>query len=139
MRIQLSILMKVSNSNQMMPAYFIRGRAKVALEHYEAAITDFDESLQLDPDAAHAYFMRGSTMLELGRYQSALTDCDEAIQLNPSLAEAYHARGKANTLLGRTQEAKADFQKALALAEETNDQDLKTEIEQSLQELDNTE
>ena len=120
-------------------AYFIRGRAKVALEHYEAAITDFDESLQLDPDAAHAYFMRGSTMLELGRYQSALTDCDEAIQLNPSLAEAYHTRGKANTLLGRTQEAKADFQKALALAEETNDQDLKTEIEQSLQELDNTE
>jgi predicted RNA polymerase sigma factor len=39
--------------------------------------------------------------------------------------------------LGRTQEAKADFQKALKLAEQTGNYDLKTGIEQSLQELDN--
>ena len=55
------------------------------------------------------------------------------------MAEAYHTRGEAYALLGRTQEAKADYQKALELAEETDEQDLKTEIEQSLQELDNIE
>ncbi len=120
-------------------AYFIRGRAKVALERYEAGITDFDESLQLNPEAAYVHFLRGSARIELGRYQSALTDCDEAIRRNPDLAEAYHTRGEAYRLLGKTQEAKANFQKALELAEEADDQDLKTEIEQSLQERDNTE
>ena len=120
-------------------AYFIRGRAKVALEHYEAAITDFDESLQLDPDAAQVYFMRGSVRVELGKYQSAITDCDEAIRRNPSLAEAYRTRGEANALLDRAQEAKTDFQEALALAEQDDDQELKSEIEQSLKELNNAE
>ena len=54
------------------------------------------------------------------------------------MAEAYHTRGEAYRLLGKTEEAKADFQKALELAKQDEDQELKTEIEQSLQELDNT-
>ena len=119
--------------------YFARGCVRMQLECYEAAIADFDKSLQLEPDEAYAYFMRGCARVKLGRYQSALTDCNKAIQLNPSLAEAYDTRGQINAFLGRTKKAKADFQKVLALAEETNDRDIKTEIEQSLQELDNTE
>ena len=55
------------------------------------------------------------------------------------MAEAYHTRGEAYRLLGKTQEAKADFQKALELAEQDKDQELKTEIEQSIQEFDRTE
>ena len=120
-------------------AYFIRGRAKVALEHYEAALTDFDESLQLNPGASYVHFMRGRARIELGRYQAALTDCDEAIRRNPDLAEAYHTRGEAYRLLGKAEEAKADFQKALELAKQDEGQELKTEIERSLQQLDNTE
>ena len=77
--------------------------------------------------------------IKLGQTESALTDCEEAIRRNPDLAEAYHTRGEAYRLLGKTQEAKADFQKALELAEQDEDQELKIEIEQSLQELDNME
>ena len=130
-------------SIQLMPdianAYFMRGHVKNVLERYEAAIEDFDKGLQLKPDDAYAYFMRGSTMLELGRHQSALTGCGEAIRRNPDLAETYRTRGEAHRLLSKTQEAKADYQKALELAEQTDNQDLKTEIEQLLKELDNTE
>ena len=54
------------------------------------------------------------------------------------MAEAYYTRGEAYRLLGKMQEAKNDFQKALELAKQDEDQDLKNEIEQSLQELDRT-
>ena len=112
---------------------------KNKLGQYESAITDCDKSIQLDLNDAWPYTNRGFAKIKLGQPESALIDCDKAIGLDPSLAEAYDTRGKANALLGKIQEAKADFQKALELAEETDDQDLKIEIEQSLQELNNTQ
>ena len=110
---------------------------KNKLGQYESALADCNKSIQLNPNDAWLYTNRGFAKIKLGQTESALTDCEEAVRLNPSLAEAYNTRSKAKVLLGRTQEAKVDFQKALELAERSDDLDLKTEIEQSLQELDN--
>ena len=74
----------------------------------------------------------------MGQIESVLADADEAIRLNSSFTAAYDTRGNTNALLGRTEETKADFQKALELAERDHNQNLKTEIEQSLEELDDT-
>ena len=120
-------------------AYNNRGHLKNRLGQYKSALTDCNKSIQLNSNDPWSYANRGFAKINLGQPEPAITDCDEAIRLNPSLAEAYETRGKANALLGRTQEAKADFQKALDLAEQTGNQGLKTEIGQSLKELDNTE
>ena len=120
-------------------AYNNRGHLKNKLGQYKSALSDCNESIRLNFDDAWPYANRGFAKIKLGQIASALTDCDEAVQRDPSLAEAYHTRGEANALLGRTPEAKADLQKALELAEQTDNQDLKTEIAQSLQKLDNAE
>ena len=133
-------------------AYKGRGDARRKLGQFDTAIVDYDKAIQLSPDAV-TYYDRGYIKGQLGRHESAIrdysdairinpddanTDCTNAICLNPNYAEAYDTRGKAKVLLGRTQEAKADFQKALELAEQSDNQNLKSEIQQSLQEFDNT-
>ena len=122
--------------------YVSRGIAKFSLGYHEEAIANFDDSIQQDLDHSLiyiVYFLRGYSKWVLGEYEDAVADFDKGIRLYPNSAEAYLLRGEANALLGRTQEAKADFQKALELADQTANQELKTEIEHSLQELDNTE
>ena len=122
----------------MMPKLITTERIlKNKLGQYESALADCNESIRLNFDDAWPYTNRGFAKIKLGQPESALTDCNEAIRRNPDLVEAYHTRGEAYRFLGRTQEAEADLQKALDLAEETDNQDLKTEIEQLLQELEN--
>ncbi len=111
---------------------------KNKLGQYESALADCNESIRLNFDDAWPYANRGFAKVKLGQIESALTDCNEAIQRNPDLAEAYHTRGEAYRLLGKAEDAKVDYQKALELAEQSGNQELKTEIEQSLQELENT-
>ena len=75
----------------------------------------------------------------MGQHESALVDCNEAIRLKSDNAFGYKYRGMAYTGLGQIQEAKADYQTALELLEQVGNEGLKTEIEQLLQELENTE
>ena len=118
-------------------AYNNRGHLKNRLGQYKSALTDCNKSIQLNPNDPWPYTNRGFAKVKLGQIESAITDCNEAIRRSPSLAEAYRTRGIANTLLGRTQEAKVDYQKALELAEQDDNQNLKIEIEQSLEKLNN--
>lgn len=112
---------------------------KNKLGQYKSALAACNESICLNPDDAWPYANRGFAKIKLDRLESALTDCTKAIRLGLDYAEAYYTRGNAQIFLSRIQEAKADFQKALELAEQSGNPDLKTEIEQSVQELDNTQ
>jgi tetratricopeptide (TPR) repeat protein len=57
---------------------------------YTRAISDFDESIRLDPNDAAAYASRGVCYAELKRYQEAIDDYTKAIQCARSQpAEAY--------------------------------------------------
>ena len=109
------------------------------LGEYESAIPDFDEAIRIKPDFDSAHSNRGRAKNALGQHESALVDCNEAIRLKSDNAFGYKYRGMAYTGLGQIQEAKADYQTALELLEQVGNEGLKTEIEQLLQELENTE
>ena len=92
-----------------------RGMAKYYLGQYEAAITDFDDAIQLKPDYTFAYNRRGLAKYYLGHYEAAITDFNNAIQLKPDSAIYYHNRGRAKHGLSQYEAAIADFDNAIQL------------------------
>ena len=71
-----------------MPMHTVnRGLAKDHLGQYVAAISDFDKTIQLEPDAADAYVSRGAAKADLEEYVAAISDYDKAIQLEPGLCQ----------------------------------------------------
>ena len=108
----------------------------MALGAYGAAIVDFDQAIQLEPDYAQAYNDRGFAKYKLGAYEAAVVDLNKAIQFKADYAEAYLRRGIANIRLHRINEARMDFQTALRLAKQTNDVELQTVIEKIIQGID---
>ena len=64
-------------------------------------------------------------------------DFDQAIRLKPDYADAYVDRGVTKLWLNNIKGAKADFQIAMELAEQQGTDDLKVQMEQQIQELDN--
>ena len=62
-------------------AYNERGVEKAILKHYDAAVSDFDEALQINSDFLDAYFNRGITKRTLGRDAEAKQDFQEALRL----------------------------------------------------------
>ena len=75
---------------------------------------------------------RGFAKYHLRQYIAAISDYDKAIQLKPDYAIAYINRGAAKASLNRTSEAKQDLRTALRLAENADDESLKTQIEEAL-------
>ena len=64
---------------QYAEAYFLRGIANLALNQYESAIADIDESTQLNLDDSIVYIsniFRGLANVGLGSYESAIADFD---------------------------------------------------------------
>ena len=82
---------------------------------WEEAISEFNETIRLDPQYDPAYLYRGGAYFRLGQFERAIQDFDEAVRLNPQLAEAYVGRGVAYTVLGRDSEAQQDADRAVEL------------------------
>ena len=115
--------------------YDHRGSAKAKLGQHRAAIADYDIAVQLEPDYADAYFGRGSINATLRHHGAAIADFDIVIRLKPNHALAYSARARSKLSLGQTEEAKQDLRTTSRLISMTNDQRLKTKIEQLLQRI----
>ena len=118
-------------------AFFARGAANSNLGKYDEAISDLNEAIRLNPNLAGLYMVRGVAHGNLGKYDEAISDLNEAIRLNPNLAEAYLTRGFTNEALRKVEEAQADYQTALKIAEQQENEDIKTTIEENLQRLKN--
>ena len=109
-------------------------------EWCEAAISDFDAVIEINPKHVEAYCYRGMTRLEMGQYLAALPDFDTAIRLKPDYAAAYFYRGSVRHYLfginypldGVNQEALQDWQTALKLATQAGDTELKNSVESTL-------
>jgi tetratricopeptide (TPR) repeat protein len=82
---------------------------------FEAAITDFNIVIELNPNDVDAYYSRGYALYYLGQYQRALEDFDKAIWLNPDDPYSYWSRGLPHRKLGHIEEALADFRYYLEL------------------------
>jgi len=109
---------KAINLNGKLSYYLNRGRARMGLESYYEAISDFTLVLETEPNYAKAYNFRGLTKYYLKDYKSALVDLDKAIELDPDLKDAYNNRLYTYSKTGDYNEALSDLDRLLELAPE---------------------
>jgi tetratricopeptide (TPR) repeat protein len=75
--------------------------------HFEAALDDFNRSIELEPNNAWAIAHRGETYYLMKLYEEALADFNRAIELNPDYNWAIAHRGVTYRFLGETYYTKA--------------------------------
>ena len=97
-------------------AYNYRGIAYTAIEQYDQALLDFNESLRLDPDEAAVYSNRGATYFFQGKNQQAIADFDRALGIDQGCFRAYVGRGNAHLEMGNLSSALADYNVFLELS-----------------------
>ena len=95
--------------------YSNRGVVKSYLGQKQAAISDYDRAIAINPNLAIAYSNRGVIKSDLGQKQAAISDYDRAIAINPNLAIAYYNRGSAKSDLGQKQAAIIDYNRAIMI------------------------
>jgi tetratricopeptide (TPR) repeat protein len=101
--------------------YFDIGKASYDKKLYENAISDFSNSIRLDPNYAPAYYYRGRTYATQGELGKAISDYNEVIRLDPNDADAYYYRGRAYADEGEFDRAISDYNEAIRL--DSNDAD----------------
>lgn len=100
--------------------YFIAGVIDYSKLDFEAAIDQFDKSLQsinedtfLTQKKEDIYIFRGNSYRVSGNDQRAIQDYDQAIQINPQSFSAYYNRGGAYLSLKNYNDAISDFSEAI--------------------------
>jgi formylglycine-generating enzyme required for sulfatase activity len=96
-------------------ACFRRAMNRCRREDYEAAISDFDQAIQLKPAWAEAFYNRGLAYARTNQHQKAVADYTESLRLSPGNANAYNNRANAYYKLGEHQKAIDDYDKALKI------------------------
>jgi tetratricopeptide (TPR) repeat protein len=93
-----------------------RGVLRLTLNEVNAALSDFDSGLGLDPALGEGYVDRGASLIEKKEYAEALESIDKGLSLGarrPALA--YFDRAIANEGLGNIPAAYKDYQQALVV------------------------
>ncbi len=80
-----------------------------------AAIKDYTQAIEIDPDDGDLRRIRGHVLHRLSQYKAAIQDINMAIRLVPTSASAYTDRGNVYAELGYYNQALNDFRKALQL------------------------
>ena len=79
-----SLQAKLKRNSDKYYAYLGRGYASLKLNEYDAAVSDFDRALTIDPDAANALAWRGYAHEKRGRNDLALNDYESAFRHGPN-------------------------------------------------------
>ncbi|NOR87790.1 MAG: tetratricopeptide repeat protein [Bacteroidales bacterium] len=95
--------------------YFFRGLAKYSLGDYDGAISDFSESIEINPYFSYNYQYRGICKSQLHRYYDALKDFADAIHRGPNNADVYVNRGTTKLQLDMYEQSIHDFDTAIIL------------------------
>ena len=78
---------------QLAEIYVIRARWYDVKDLRDAALSDLNEAVSLNPDFAKAYYVRGGIFGVMMRDDLALDDYKKAIALRPDFTDAYFAIG----------------------------------------------
>jgi Tfp pilus assembly protein PilF len=89
-----------------------RGIAHLMLEQPQAAIADFTQAIQANPQDTRAFFNRGCVYHRQGNLIAAQDDFTQVTRLDPQYAEAYLNRGLIYQQLGHPVKAIAALQQA---------------------------
>jgi tetratricopeptide (TPR) repeat protein len=92
---------------------FNRGFQASTQGGWDRAISEYGESIRINPGAAEAFFNRATCYSRKNDWKNTILDCTEVIRLNPKHFKAYHWRGVANRTEGNYEAAFADFTKAI--------------------------
>lgn len=95
--------------------YQVRGNESVVKGDYDAAVSDFNEAIKLNPTDATIYLNRGRAHSNKKNYDSAIADYNKVIEINPQEATAYFNRGESYEKKGDALRAISDYQKVVEL------------------------
>jgi len=109
---------KASTPDQRAAAYRNRGRSRVEAGALEAALTDLNEALRLNPGDAHAYTYRAQVYLSKNDLDSAIRDYGEVARLRPQSALGLTGRAHAYLVKGDAQQAIDDYNQVLRISPE---------------------
>lgn len=105
----------VLNSYPSALAYNNRGIAHYAQGDVEAAFSDYNKAIQIDPAYFEAYVNRGIAHYGKGDFDLAISDYKKAIEINPKVSNAYYDLGLAYLKKNDFDEAIFNFNKAIEI------------------------
>jgi tetratricopeptide (TPR) repeat protein len=94
-------------------AYRARGYWKHQKGDLDAALTDYDISIKMDPKHVEGYDYRADVYQDKGELDRAIADYNTSIRINPSYASAYYSRGRVYEKQGKVDLAVADYKATL--------------------------
>ena len=97
--------------------YAARGTLNKDFEHYDKAIQDFTEAVNLFP-YPDWFYERGWCKQVILDYEGAYHDFDTVLMVKPENAKAYAFRGTQSALMGEHKIALTDFNQAIELDNE---------------------
>lgn len=80
----------------------------------DAALTDYDTSIRLNPGDFFAFNNRANVRRDKGDIAGAIADYSEAVRLEPGYASAFTSRGLVQERAGDREKARESFSAALA-------------------------
>lgn len=85
------------------------------MKNYPEAISNYNKTLELDPNDRVAYNNRGHLFQELKQYNEAISDFSKVIELDPTDRNGYNNRGVIYYYQNEFQKAIEDYSQAIAI------------------------
>jgi tetratricopeptide (TPR) repeat protein len=87
------------------PAYFWKGIAlNYFLKNYKKAVIEFDNVIEIDPQAKNAWYEKGIAQKNLKDYEGAIKSFDNVIEINPQDNDVWIEKGICSEMLGKCDE-----------------------------------
>jgi Tfp pilus assembly protein PilF len=97
------------------PRQLKAGRKLFLSKEYDAALAEYNRTIQIAPYRGEAYYGRACVYHAMGEMAQARADLDHALQCDPRLVLAYLERAKLRTDSGEFDGALADFEQLMIL------------------------
>jgi tetratricopeptide (TPR) repeat protein len=91
--------------------WYMKGQSAVTVGDYSAAVTYYNNAIQMDKNHASAYAGRATALNMLGNYNEAIASADSALAIKPMESVALNARAFAFFKLGQYEDATAAYDK----------------------------
>jgi tetratricopeptide (TPR) repeat protein len=92
--------------------YIRKSEMHILLKRPDDAITDLDDALQVNPQAAAIFLKKGLLLYDRNETGKALDNFTSAIRIDSTIALAWFYRGRCNILLNKASAAAGDFEQA---------------------------
>ena len=99
----------------MVGAYQIRGLARIRLNKFDDAISDYRAALKYDPENVVLWHNLSLCHIQKKDYETAKDDLGKLLTIAPRYTRAYLIRGEVSLLQKDTVQALQDFDKAIEL------------------------